>query len=270
MTMTMRQSAARHRVRRGFTMVELIVTISIIAVLVALTVYAASSLVLRSETQRTQDALKLLESAAQEWSIASERQITFGANGIPTGATYEIDEATLVEPSYVTVPNEAQFIVPPAMPDETLDTRKADDATRQFIRRIEKTPAIREMLARIDSKLLRKGHDEDSGPDPTDWTIVRDAWDNPIRVILPGRDHLGDAEPDSQTIRDSDGSILTDFEIKHGRCVSRTLFFVSAGPDGKFGDLQLDDPLTPALQDDIDLAADNVYSSTPGLERPLP
>ncbi|MGH7292055.1 MAG: type II secretion system protein, partial [Myxococcota bacterium] len=168
MTMTMRQFAARHRVRRGFTMVELIVTISIIAVLVALTVYAASSLVLRSETQRTQDALKLLESAAQEWSIASERQITFGDDDTPPGAFYEIKWGDLELPNYfASVEDEAQFIGP-------LNQSEVDDLTRKFIRKIEKTPAVREMLARIDSKLLRKGKDQDTNPpDSPDWTLIR-------------------------------------------------------------------------------------------------
>lgn len=254
-------------------MVELIVTISIIAVLVALTVYAASSLVLRSETQRTQDALKLLESAAQEWSIASERQITFGDDGTPPGAVYEIKWGELAAPSYVTVENEPQFIIPPVIPGETDETRKADDATRRFIRKIEKTPATREMLARIDSKLLRKGRDE--ATDPPDWTLIRDAWDNPIRVILPGRDWI-DAPPplgDQGEVKNADGSVFTDFEKKHGMCLSRKLFFVSAGPDGKFGDLHLDvatDDLDDEEHEHIDMAADNIYSSSPSLERPLP
>lgn len=258
----------------GFTMVELIVTISIIAVLVALTVYAASSLVLRSETQRTQDALKLLESAAQEWSIASERQITFGDDDTPLGAVYEIKWGELAAPSYVTVENEPQFIIPPVIPGEDDETRKVDDVTRRFIRKIEKTPATREMLARIDSKLLRKGRADDS--DPTiDWTLIRDAWDMPVRVILPGRDHAGIDPPVEEGMPDPDvdGTIRSIFEVRHGTCLSRKLFFVSAGPDGKFGDLHLDeetDSLSQEELDDIDLAADNVYSSSPSLERPLP
>ena len=51
------------------------------------------------------------------------------------------------------------------------------------------------------------------------------------------------------------GTISTDAEHIYGRAVGRRLLFVSAGPDGLFGDLEADEE-TPEHES----AHDNVYS----------
>ena len=59
-----------------------------------------------------------------------------------------------------------------------------------------------------------------------------------------------------------EGTTRTEHENTFGIALNRTLLFVSAGPDGNFGNLDLTDP-------DFDLiaAADNVYSYKPGSDQ---
>ena len=81
--------AARH----GFTLVEMVVVISIIVMLVGLTVGVAVILSRKSEERETESILKLLDLAMTEWETASERTLTFGINDQPfVGAVYDIDE----------------------------------------------------------------------------------------------------------------------------------------------------------------------------------
>jgi hypothetical protein len=57
---------------------------------------------------------------------------------------------------------------------------------------------------------------------------------------------------------DDDGTLRTEFENRYGICLNRKIVFVSAGPDGDFGDLQLNNsPSTPVNS----AADDNMYSA---------
>jgi hypothetical protein len=59
-------------------------------------------------------------------------------------------------------------------------------------------------------------------------------------------------------LRDPDGTIRNDLELRCGIAANRQICFVSAGPDGSFGDLT-----APPDTDDFVSAEDNVYSYEP-------
>jgi len=70
---------------RGFTLVEVVVTIGIIVFLAGLTVTAVVNLVERAEIGRTQNTLRLLDLAVAEWELTTDRKLTWGPDPDGTG-----------------------------------------------------------------------------------------------------------------------------------------------------------------------------------------
>ena len=72
----------RDGLRRGFTLVEMVVTIGIIVVLAALTLTGIAVMSEQSEVKTTRNTMKLLDIALQEW----ERRTRNGScRGVRTG-----------------------------------------------------------------------------------------------------------------------------------------------------------------------------------------
>jgi len=231
------------RCARAFTLIELVVTISIIIVLVSLTVYAGVALIGRSEVRRTQDTLASLDQAMREWELTASRSVSLGENDIPSFAAYDINEGELVNP-----------------PDFAgLPMGYADDVTRKLIDIIARSQPVKEIIAQMDPKRVKR--------DADDYLVILDAWDKPIRAIHPGRDHLGAMEVFVAGDADDDGTIegpdiQPSFgygELAHGVALNRRIFFVSAGPDGRFGNLSAD----ADEPEEYAQAGDNIYSYKP-------
>jgi hypothetical protein len=237
----------------------MIITIGVIVILTALTVSATVALSRRSEATQTEQMLRLLDMAVQEWETKADRKITWGQDNQPyTGATYDMKYNT---PHVFT--------------------------TTEVLRRIRTSDVVRSFLAQIQGEFL---HTCDSGgvtppwlpstpdgddPDPNknaarssylagNWDgdlAVLDAWGLPIRAVHPGRVASYSAFGDNPDDADLDGTIyLNDpavygAELFYGRVMNRRIRFVSAGPDGKFGNLDA------AHQTELhEQAHDNVYS----------
>ncbi|MBC8421772.1 prepilin-type N-terminal cleavage/methylation domain-containing protein, partial [bacterium] len=73
----MNSSQKTTHARNAFTLVEMIIVIGIIALLAALTLGISSSVMRNSEIRKTEDVLKLMTMALQEWELERGRQITF-------------------------------------------------------------------------------------------------------------------------------------------------------------------------------------------------
>jgi prepilin-type N-terminal cleavage/methylation domain-containing protein len=244
-------------VRRAFTLVELIITIGVIVILTALTVSATIALTRRSEIDQTRMTLAVLDLALGEWRAEADRRLSWGDNPLPPEApSYDIGDGT---PHVFTA--------------------------SEVWRRISTNDAARTILAQISADLTYVyGQSkpippwlpmvpEDDDPDPfldaanprylveaglADGSVaVLDAWGEPIRAVHPGRlfesGDTGEPDPDG-TIFISQGNSDGWNEQIYGRARNRRLYFVSAGPDRKWGDLS-------AAQERIqDQAADNLYS----------
>lgn len=233
----------REALRTGFTLVEMVVAIAVIVVLAALTVTAAIAVIEKSEVRQTENTLKLLDLALQEWESAADRKISWGKLDEPySGATWDMLDGT---PHVFTL--------------------------TEVLRAISRSPNVKEILAQIDPQFV---HTYDSSgqtpswlavldpldPDPNaslapsqhdsgDWDgglAILDTWGRPIRAVHAGRLYDTTAFPsDDFGTPDTDGTIpliigppwnTYGAEQFYGACRNRRMRFVSAGPDGRFGD----------------------------------
>lgn len=223
------QTSLIRRSRRAFSLVEMVIVIGIIVLLVGLTVAVLTSLTRGSETRRTQDMLTLVDTAYQEWKNVSERDISYGIADQPqVGMTYEIDQDTTVG-------------IPPGTGDD-------HEATDELLSDLLANAQSKTILANIDSELLRT---------PTaahpDEPRLEDAWETEVITVFPGRVWVSSFDPAGN--KDVDGTIRTQFEVAFGVCQNRRIRFVSAGPDGQFGDVSA---APSALM--YSWTKDNVYS----------
>lgn len=223
----------RRTARRSpaFTLIELVVVISIILLLVGLTMSVGLAVRSQSETRQTENVLILLDQAVKQWQIAADRQLSWGTNGTPTNAVYDVEGN--IEG---TIPADVQLI--------------------ELLGRISTNSAARDILAQIDNDFLQQEKEENV----TFLTLV-DPWSSPVCLIHPGR--LPDLiNYPNDFVGDIDGTIRTDHENQFGIALNRALLFLSAGPDGEFGDLRAD-PGSNAFKQ----TQDNVYSYKPGSDQ---
>ncbi len=231
--------------RRGFTLVEMLVVIAILLVLTALTMLVTGAAFRASEVRTTENVLTLLETALNEWETASGRQLLYGVGA---------DE----DPGFVGRFDIKQRHIEGGLPPGDRSAAHFDDTIFALVAILERTDGSKTILANIDAELLQEMTD----PDDADEVLlgVRDAWDTPLRVIFPGRNWVAGVR------RDEDETVRTLLEDVHGVAADRRVCFVSAGPDGKWGDLHLDvldaDITDPQRADILD-AADNIYSYEP-------
>lgn len=193
---------------RGFTLVELVVTMGIVSVLAGLAIAAIGVAVRATEVQRSRTTLQLLDAATAAWEESAGRSML----RVP-GPGGELEPST----PYVLVLSEV-------------------------IRALERAPAARAVVARIDPDRLHR-YDDDDLVDPPAWirsydeefvlpqflgeATVLDAWGSPIYATHPGSVVL-DAP-------DIDGTERTPNEDDFGAAAARRICFISAGPDRLFG-----------------------------------
>lgn len=238
------------RGNRGFTLVEMMIVIGVMLVLSALTMMVIGSATRASEMRQTKNILRILEMAVGEWELVADRKISYGEDGqpVPT-ARYQIRQDHIEETDG---PPNFHF----------------NDSIFDLLEIIERTSQARDILADIAPEFLTDGTDADD----VMRLGLRDAWDKPIRAVFPGRVPLPSEDFDSDLLNE-DGTIRTKIEEFHGIAVSRQILFVSAGPDGKWGNLHLDtaiEDLGQSERDALEEAADNIYSYEPLRNRPSP
>jgi len=240
-----------HRASRpGFTLVEMVVVISIIVMLVGLTIGVSVILSRKSEERETESILKLMDLAMTEWTTASERSISFGQPLQPTGIeVYDVDE----------------------MQYDPISEQLQSALIGKVITIISRNAATLNVLKQINADYLKSEVNPVNPPETQ--RVVKDPWDNNLRVVFPGRLYRGVTLEPANLIKDNDGTIRTQSENRYGVCANRKICFLSMGSDSLAGDLHLDTSeatLTPTDLTDIEKAADNLYSYDLLRDRPTP
>lgn len=240
--------------RRGFTLVEMLVAISIVILLAALTITATQVLGERQQVNATETTMQLLDMAIQEYETAAGRSITWGVEDEPLNAVYDM-----------------------------LDESPHIYTMTEIMRTISDVPDAKTILARIDDDRVVSFDDDmpiyirsvdTVDPDPNianaqgmfasmnGERTVLDAWGIPIRAVHPGRVANAALFGDDLTIADDDGTIRLSLahssygvEEIYGVVADRRILFVSAGPDRRFGSRA-----PGATAEQREYAEDNVYS----------
>jgi hypothetical protein len=206
----------------------------------------------RAEVRRTEAVIELLDMAVQEWETRADRKVSlepFPAG--PPSATYDM---ALSRPDILT--------------------------TTDLVERMRRNEDVNTILTKIKPDQLVQ-YDDGSGATPvwlldvnnpsgtalaeTQWSagnlqrqlVVLDAWGKPIIVLHPGwlfRNGLDLTQPDLDgTVRNPQDAagIGRGIEDRYGIAKNRAVCFMSAGPDGLYGDLGGNAAEREAVQDNI-------------------
>jgi hypothetical protein len=200
----------------------MVVVIGIIVALAALTFAVGVAVVQNSEVRQTEATIRLLDAAVKEWEAQSDRKLTAGPAG---QGVFDIDQGDA----------------------ESLQAA-GERITEGLFAIISRNASVRQILAQVDPRFVeREEVDLHNTGDMVETYEFRDAWGNLIVAVLPGRAWVTNDFYD----RDEDGTIRTQIERTCGRTANRQVCFVSAGPDGEFGDIE---------NQVVEPARDNVYS----------
>ncbi|MCH8344492.1 MAG: hypothetical protein IH983_10945 [Planctomycetes bacterium] len=251
-------------VHRGFTLVEVVVVIGIIILMVALTISVGVVVVEGSEVRQTETVLRQLDTALQEWQTHADRRLTWGDSS--TGAVYDMQRETGTE-SPVFLVTELLNTIARSSNIQNIVAGIDPDFVHTYRR--EKYP---EWIAPGDEAAMDDIWAVDNiGPTSSLGLAILDAWGLPFRIAHPGCvDGSVGCVITTLTV-DVDGTVRTGIENEYGIAKNRQILFVSAGPDGEFGDLHLDTPfdeLSDEAMEDVREASDNTYSYAPSVERP--
>jgi len=215
--------AARRGGRGAFTLLELLVTIGIIALLAAIVLAVSTAVLRNAEVSQMKAAFQALDEAVGEFERARGQKITFGRlSGDPVGS-YDLVELNLTN----------AYLIVCLLNGMDTDGSSGGPASQPFRPLLVGNDRSLEILKRIDPDLLRRDVPTSTVPPianvPHPRLELVDPWGARIGVIFPGR-----AKNPGET-GDADGTVRTSDENALGACRDGRILFVSPGPDGNFG-----------------------------------
>lgn len=231
---------------RGFTLIELVVVIAIILLLLGLTLSAGLAIRKQSEVRETENILRLLDTAMQEWQRIAERPLSWGIDDPINGTTYDL-QGGVGAPYYLITPE--HLII-----TELLSVVMRPDPAKHIIAQIDSAFIYRYEAGQYPAWI--PSPDEMAMDEFAGGITVLDAWGWPIYATHPGRVSNPDLFPEDSVLPDDDGTVVTDNERIYGTSINRTVVFVSAGPDGDFGDFRGADD-----SPEFEKTKDNIYST---------
>jgi type II secretory pathway pseudopilin PulG len=249
----------RAPLRAAFSLLELVIALGVIITLAALFI-GISRAVLQSAERRELDAVYTqLYAALDAWQQANGRELTFQRRLNPTnagGLNDALDRNPDPQFCFEGMPSADLF-------EENFDGRYIIVLLMDRMAQVEES---RELLSRIKPDYLRPVlrnpiNSQPLDPLPGNWTGVAsnanpngmpaanaaasvlkevvDPWGNRLGVVFPGRPlcrgELQRCATGDPAYDCADGSVRTRDEHFLGSCRNRRPYFISSGPDGRFG-----------------------------------
>ena len=289
------------RVRTAFTMIELMVAIVIIAILAAITLSIGSAVLESADRRKTQDVLSLLDAAMTEYEQHTGRPMTYGYGDgadvlvgsdepLPDVSRYDIVVLAYDQASDLGRGFSEDFSVGPGDFDSwqtEVKRRLGLHLMHEVLERLDGVASCRKILARIAPQFWGEEiapqlfWDEEEEEEEIVCNsvkrILNDAWGRPIVAVFAGREWytrgtaasgVNDVEVDGTTntsLKDTDGTIRTFEERAFGPAKGERIYFMSTGPDGRYGWVNFTHPtgtdFTPDAEDvRYRRTEDNLYS----------
>jgi prepilin-type N-terminal cleavage/methylation domain-containing protein len=244
--------------RRGFTIIELLVVVSIISVLAAIVLVAGNSVLASGKRNATQDVLRVLDTALEAYITSKDGLPPALVNvWITDAAANARDENAkrLVPLGDVRVGTQ----VAPA--DTSLDpTLHVVNSAGLFVQVASTVPNAKGHIDSVPQKFMAPRPMLGTGSTSTQILTPLDSWNRPIRFVMPSFDGVIGATPISAagaavnldsanfppkpnrtdiyafaSVRRNNyytGSAPPFGDSDGGRAVGRRPYFYSAGPDG--------------------------------------
>lgn len=277
--------------RTGFTLIEMMIVIGIIALLAALTLGISNSVLRNSEISRTQDALRLLDMALQEWELEMGRAMTFRdfsslageGGGFGQGAiinySYDINDFHALgdDPEILPDLNAESLLGAPVFGVDPVDNDIMLAAMSARMKNVvlvllESEPAT-DMLQRISPRHFKLMDLDGNGSininAHADGRVGVDAWDTPIGIVFPCQNYANADLSGNVLPQDESGDLTVRDQAEDGlgSCIGKRPYFVSAGPDREWGyRFQANSPIPDQAENEAWLASlDNIYSYDPYL-----
>lgn len=267
----------KHLRDQGFTLVEMLIVIGVLAVLIGIAVFGFRVLERGSRQKQTKAALANAASlfAEYEKETALHKQPNdFWKPDVVTKLTTGFDFWKDADPDATGVqqlqaPTGSMDVDDNIGPDFYREKSQAIRNTAVLMRQIETLPAAQRILSQLPSDATMNVYEDVPGHSILIGRVLLDGWNNPI-IFVPAMGLGGVRIGDPTDLRDrglnpyvvrsnkiypaTDASLITNVTPPNARP-----FFASAGPDGVFGGLMGPDGRF-GTDDDIFGGNDNEYS----------